>query len=58
MMARRKDIEEKDRHRVSKTLWYMYCAFLLASVIIIGRIVYIQFIWEPTPKWNKVFQLE
>lgn len=57
-MSRRKEREEMDRHRVSKTLWFLYCVFLMASVIIIGRIIYIQFIWEPDTEWNKYFLLQ
>ncbi|MBQ8838965.1 MAG: transpeptidase family protein [Bacteroidales bacterium] len=46
-MTREKDIQQNDRHRISRILWFLYCFFLCASVVIIGRIIYIQFIWEP-----------
>ena len=45
-MGRRNDIQQ-DNLRTSKFLWYIYCAFLIAAFILIGRIIYLQFIWEP-----------
>lgn len=46
-MRQENSIQTEDRHRISKILWYLYCLFLVLSVVIIGRIAYIQFIWEP-----------
>ena len=46
-METRKDIQTQDKHRISKILWFLYCIFLLASVAIIGKIVYLQYFWEP-----------
>ena len=46
-MAARKDIQTEDRHRISKILWFLYCIFLLASVAIIAKVVYLQYFWEP-----------
>lgn len=46
-MRQDKNIQTEDRHRISKILWYLYCLFLVLAMVIIGRIVYIQFIWEP-----------
>ena len=36
-----------EQHRTSRTLWYLYCLFLILSVVILGRIVYIQAVWDP-----------
>ena len=36
-----------EQHRTSRTLWYLYCLFLVLSVVILCRIVYIQAIWDP-----------
>lgn len=55
-MAEYRDIQPENRHRISKILWFLYCLFLLASVIIIGRIMQIQFVWEPDPQTVRYFQ--
>ena len=44
-----------NRHRISRGLWTVYCLFLLLSVVIIGKIIYIQFIWEPDQKTLSYF---
>lgn len=54
-METRKDIQSNDRHRISKILWFLYCTFLLASIVIIGKLIYIQFIWEPDSRTLPVF---
>ena len=46
---------DDNRHRISRGLWTVYCLFLLLSVIIIGKIIYIQFIWEPDQKTLSYF---
>ena len=55
-MARRKDMEQEDRHRISKILWFLYCFFLIASVVLIVRIVDIQYFWNPDSKTESYFQ--
>ena len=57
-MAGRKDtqIQQEDKHRISKILWSLYCIFLIASVAIIVRIVGIQYFWEPDPQTVSYFQ--
>ena len=37
----------EDKHRISRTLWTLYCLFLVASLAVIVKIFYIQNIWEP-----------
>lgn len=55
-MAERRDIQQDNRHRISKILWLLYCLFLVASIILIGRIIQIQFTWEPDHETVKYFQ--
>ncbi len=55
-MARKSDIQNEDRHRISRILWFLYCIFLGLSVLLIARIIYIQFSWEPDPQTVKYFQ--
>lgn len=43
------------RHRISRTLWTVYCLFLMASVLVIGKIIYLQQIWEPDQKTLSYF---
>lgn len=46
-MAKDKNIRNNDQHNTSRILWYLYCLFLMLSLIILCRIVYLQFFWEP-----------
>ena len=46
---------QDNRHRISRGLWTVYCLFLLLSTVIIGKIIYIQFIWEPDQKTLSYF---
>lgn len=55
-MAEYREIQPENRHRISKILWFLYCLFLVCSVILIGRIIYIQLIWEPDSQTVKYFQ--
>ena len=55
-MAKKNDIQNEDRHRISKILWFLYCIFLIASVILIVRVVQLQFFWDPDPQTIKYFQ--
>ena len=56
-MAGRKDkIQLEDKHRISKILWSLYCVFLIASAVIIVRIVGIQYFWEPDAETVSYFQ--
>lgn len=38
------------RDRIGKILWLVYLALLVASVFMLGKILYFQFIWQPEPK--------
>lgn len=48
--------EEKGRRRTSNMLILFHVVFLCMAVAIIGKIVYLQFIWEPDPRYVKYFQ--
>ena len=42
-------------HRISWTLWLIYLLFLAASILIIGKIIYLQLFWEPDKKSVEYF---
>ena len=44
-MAKTGNIEEKEKRRPSRVLMFFHIFFLLISIIVIGRIFYIQWIW-------------
>lgn len=48
--------QPESKHRISKILWFLYCVFLGASLLLIGRIIYVQFVWEPDQQTVKYFQ--
>lgn len=48
--------EEKGRRRTSNMLILFHVVFLCMAVAIIGKIIYLQFIWEPDPRYVKYFQ--
>lgn len=47
---------DKDKLRPSRILMYLYTLLLLASVVIAGRIIYLQYIWKPDPKYVNYFR--
>ena len=55
-MARRNEIQQEDKHRISKILWFLYCIFLILSLVLIIRIIDIQFFWKPDPDTVSYFQ--
>ena len=55
-MAGRRQNKQEDQHRISKILWFLYCIFLILSVVLIVRIVDIQYFWEPNPQTVEYFQ--
>ena len=42
-----RNMENKEQHRTSRTLWFLYCLFLGLSLVIMVKIVYLQFFWDP-----------
>ena len=55
-MKKRTDIQNGEKHRTSRILWYFYGLFLLCSAAIICKIVYLQASWEPDPEWEDKFR--
>ena len=55
-MAGRRQNKQEDQHRISKILWFLYCIFLILSVVLIVRIIDIQYFWEPNPQTVEYFQ--
>ena len=49
------DIHKK-QDWISILLWVFYCGFLLLSIIIIAKMVKIQFFWEPEAEYVRYFQ--
>jgi cell division protein FtsI (penicillin-binding protein 3) len=56
MKERGNNTQKKDRDRISVTLWWLYCLFLVLSVIFIIRICTIQFSWKPDQELVRYFQ--
>ena len=56
MKERENNTQKKDRDRISVTLWWLYCLFLVLSVIFIIRICSIQFSWKPDQELVRYFQ--
>jgi cell division protein FtsI (penicillin-binding protein 3) len=46
-MATDNNINSREQHRTSRTLWFLYCLFLALSLVLMGRIVYLQLFWDP-----------
>ncbi len=55
-MAKRNKERPEDKHRISKILWFLYITFLVLSVVLIFRIIGIQYFWEPDPQTVEYFQ--
>lgn len=53
-MATEMDKKKKEEYRTSRTLWYLYCLFLVLSLVILGKIVYLQLFWEPSKETSKL----
>lgn len=54
-MAGNGDINSKE-HRISRVLWLIYLFFLVTSLVIVGKIVYLQFFWTPDPVYLDYFR--
>ena len=54
-MRNERDIRKK-QDWISILLWVFYCVFLVLSVVIIGKIVKIQYGWEPDAEYVRYFQ--
>lgn len=51
-----KEREEKERRRPSNVLILFHVMFLIAAFLIVGKIIYLQYIWEPDPKYVSFFK--
>lgn len=45
-----------EEHRISTILWIIYIAFLVLSLLLIRKIAYLQYVWEPNPKYIDYFR--
>ena len=54
MMTERKINNEK--YKTSRILWFLYCFFLFLSLVIVVRIIQLQFFWEPSETTLEYFQ--
>ena len=45
-----------EKYKTSRILWFLYCFFLFLSLVIIIRIIHIQFFWEPSESTLEYFQ--
>ena len=55
----KQDIEirkDREKRKASRVLMHFYMIFLAISLVVIGKILYIQYIWEPNPKFVKDFK--
>ena len=48
-MTNRDNINPIDSNRTCKILWYLYWAFILLSMVIIGWTIYLKTVWTPDP---------
>ena len=51
MMAKR--IKTNDSNRVGRVMYWFYLCILLLSLVILGRVVYLQFFWKPDPEISR-----
>ena len=51
-----KDREEKERRRPSNVLILFHVIFLIAALLIVGKTIYLQYIWEPDHKYAGFFK--
>ena len=55
----KQDIEtrkEREKNKPSRVLMHLRLIFLAVSFIVAGKIIYLQYIWEPNPKFVKTFK--
>ena len=56
MATQSQNSTKKERDRIGMILYYFYAAFLILSVILVGRIAYIQWFWKPDKTIEKYFR--
>ena len=47
---------EKEKNKPSRVLMHLRVIFLAVSLLVAGKIIYLQYIWEPNPKFVKDFK--
>ena len=47
---------EKEKNKPSRVLMHLRMLFLVASFVVAGKIIYLQYIWEPNHKFVKDFK--
>lgn len=55
-MSEQEKYEDRERRRPSRVLMLFHILFLIIAFIVVGRIIYIQWIWEPNPKYVDYFR--
>ena len=50
------DRDEMERRRPSNVLILFHVMFLVAALLIVGKTIYLQYIWEPDPKYASLFK--
>lgn len=55
-MAKERNNSNNEQYKTSRILWFLYCGFLVLSLVIIVRIIQIQFFWEPSESTIEYFQ--
>ena len=48
--------KEKAKNKPSRVLMHLRLIFLAVSVVVACKIIYLQYIWEPNPKFVKDFK--
>jgi cell division protein FtsI (penicillin-binding protein 3) len=48
--------KEKEKNRPSRVLMHLRVVFLAVSMLVAGKIIYLQYIWEPNSKFVKDFK--
>ncbi len=56
MAVQSQNSTKKERDRIGMILYYLYAAFLILSVILVGRIAWIQWLWKPDKTIERYFR--
>ena len=56
MAVQSQNSTKKERDRIGMILYYLYAAFLMLSVILVGRIAWIQWLWKPDKTIERYFR--
>ena len=56
MATQSQNSTKKERDRIGMILYYLYAAFLILSLVLLGRIAFIQWFWKPDKDIVKYFR--